>query len=181
MSHQSEDQILLIRNMHWGTTIGGAFQRSYVYKKNINDNLKQNFRKSLRLELEAIELDYFDVQIEHKAHIKNIIRLQKWSEQFKDMLTKGKLNFGISQKLLNLHIKGVWCFGFINYPPPHFPVDRIIQERLRMKPIIPWTKIEDEKEYTEIIDKAIIIAKKHNVNLAELELKVYNNTLKIEK
>jgi hypothetical protein len=176
---QSEGQILLIRNMHWGTTVGGAFQRSNVYKKNANDNLKQNFRKALRTELETIEIDYKDLQVKHSAHIKNIIRLQIWSEQFKDLLSNGKLNFGISQKLLNLHIKGVWCFGFIKYPPPHFPVDRIIQERLKLRPIVPWTKIETEEAYLDIILKAEVIAKKHNIGLAELELKVYNNTLKI--
>lgn len=168
--------------MHWGTTVGGAFQRSYVYKKNVNNNnLKQNFRKALRSKLEVMELDYIDAQVKNSAHLKNIIKLQKWSMQFKDVLNNGKLNFGISQKLLNLHIKGVWCFGFIKYPPPHFPVDRIIQERLRMKPIVLWTKIESETEYMNIINKAELIAKKYNVSLAELELKVYNNTLKIDK
>lgn len=178
---QSEDQILLIRNMHWGTTVGGAFQRSYIYKKDISNILKQNFRKALRLELEAIELNYSKSKVGHNTHIKNIIGLQDWSKNFKVILNKDKLNFGISQKLLNLHLKGVWCLGFIEYAPPHFPVDRIIQERLMLKPIVPWTKIENDKSYNEIISKAEIIAKKYNVGLAELELRVYNNTLKIEK
>lgn len=177
---QSKDQIVLVRNMHWGTTVGGAFQRSYVYEKGVSDKSKRIFRMDLRLELEAIELDYSNSDIDHSTHIKNISRLQKWSEKHKDILNNGRLNFGISQKLLNLHLKGVWCLGFIKYPPPHFPVDRIIQERLKIKPIVPWTKIENDKAYNEIISKAKIIAEKYNVGLAELELRVYNNTLKIE-
>ena len=180
MKH-TESQILFIRNMYWSTTINGAFQRSGVYNGNVDDNLKKNFRKALRVELERIELDYQIAQINGSTHIKNIISLQKWSEQFEELLNEGKINFGISQKLLNLHIKGAWCFGFIQYLPPHFPVDRIIQERLKMKPIIPWTKIEDENDYIKIIEKATVIAKKHHVTLAELELRVYNNTLKIER
>ena len=91
------------------------------------------------------------------------------------------MNFGISQKLLNLHLKGLWCLGLLKYPPPNFPVDRIIQERLKICPIIPWTKIQDEKAYLIIMEAAKEIADKHNVSLPELELRVYNGTLKISK
>jgi hypothetical protein len=178
---QSEEQILFIRNLHWTTTIGGSFQRSYAYKKDSSDTLKEDFRIALRKELEFIEFEYLENEVGSKVHLRNIKRLQAWSERFSSILNNEKLNFGICQKLLNLHIKGLWCLGFTTSPPPHFPVDRIIQERLRMNPIIAWTQIEDEDVYLDIIDRALIIAKKHNVNLAELELKVYNNTLKIQK
>lgn len=178
---QSDDQILLLRNMLFSGTIGGAFQRSGVYEDSVPDTLRREFRKQLKNELEAVEKDYIDNSVDTESHIANIKKLQDWSMNFSDILSGGKFNIGISQKLLNIHLKGLWCYGFLNYPPPHFPVDRIIQERLRLKPLVLWTRITDAEVYLDIIGKAEVIAKAHNLGLAELELKVYNGSLKIEK
>ena len=69
------------------------------------------------------------------------------------------MNFGISQKMLNLYLKYQWCLGNIK-EPPHFPVDRIIQEKLNQvaknnnlpKIVIEaWTLFENETKYLHII------------------------------
>lgn len=176
---QSKDQISFIRDMHFAGIIGGAFQRSNIYKPRSTDIRKKEFREALQKFLETIESIYNQSAITTSRHVTLIKRLQSWSAKFKDILNGGKLNFGISQKLLNLHLKGLWCFGLLKYAPPHFPVDRIIQERFKIKPIIAWTKIKDKKEYLRIINAAEKIALKHKVKLPELELRVYNGTLTI--
>jgi hypothetical protein len=67
-------------------------------------------------------------------------------------ICKGKINFGIAQKMLNLYLKYMWSLGNIQ-EPPHFPVDRIIQIKLirtsqttRDYPIKieAWTQFDDE-------------------------------------
>ena len=72
------------------------------------------------------------------------------------------MNFGISQKMLNLYLKYQWCKGAI-VEPPHFPVDRIIQEelnkvarknKLKAKKIEPWTQFKDENHYLKVVNHA---------------------------
>lgn len=50
----------------------------------------------------------------------------------------------------NLYLKYQWCLGNI-HEPPHFPIDRIIQKKLKPKPIINWTEMNTAEAYMEII------------------------------
>lgn len=167
--------------MHWGGTVGGAFQRSGLYEPGASDKRKKEFRDELRRQLESMENTYNQSSLSSVEHVVQIKLLQDWSTKYSDTLKGGKLNFGVSQKLLNLHLKGLWCFNLLKYAPPHFPVDRIIQQRLRLEKIIPWTKNMNENNYLKVIEAAEFIASKNQISLAELELRVYNNTLKISK
>ena len=110
--------------------------------------------------------------VDEEEHIENIKQITQYTEVNKDILKNGKLNFGISQKLLNLYLKYHWCMGLIP-TPPHFPVDSIIQKKLNLK-VIPWTKMNNDEDYRRIIDSARKNLKKHNcVSLAELELLLF--------
>lgn len=166
-----------IRDLHFGGTVSGAFQRSSVYVKDASDPLKRDFRKALRIELETMEKKYRNRPVKTKAHLKHIEQLRTWSEDFGSILSGSRLNFGIAQKILNIHLKGIWCLGELNYPPPHFPVDRIIQIELGLHSIVAWTKMEDEHDYLRIIKKAEDIAEGRNLSLAELELQLYNHAM----
>lgn len=56
-------------------------------------------------------------------------------------------------------------------PPPHFPVDRIIQQKLKYKGLFPWTQMPDEIEYLKIINFAKqVAAEKDFESIAGLEL-----------
>jgi hypothetical protein len=92
-------------------------------------------------------------KVSDDLHIANIKSVQQYTSNFDTLLTNGKFNIGVSQKLLNLYLKYLWCLDLI-LEPPHFPVDRIIQEKLQYKPLIAWTKIETEEEYMSIINFA---------------------------
>lgn len=174
-------QELFLRNMHFNGTIGGAFQRSGIYKAKAATNHRAAFRQALRSQLEGMERRYTAKPVSSTAHVRNIEALCAWSAAHRSILNGGSLNFGIGQKLLNLHLKGLWCFGLLVHEPPHLPVDRIIQERLRIRPIRPWTKIKKAEHYMEVIDAAIKIARQHALSLAELELQAYNGTFKLPK
>jgi len=155
----------------WYLTISGAFQRANVYKEGITEKEKEDFKRNLRECITEIAEDYEnEVVIEDTVHLTNIYKIMKISH---NCLNNGSLNFGISQKLLNLYLKYLWCLGKIP-APPHFPVDRTIQEKLGMK-VEPWTRMNDESDYMKVIQKArdfLNINKEHK-NIAKLELALF--------
>lgn len=116
------------------------------------------------------------------ANIRSIIEL---SQHYAEIFTKGALNFGISQKILNLYLKYLWVAGVIP-TPPHFPVDRIIQEKLRIRDLQPWTQFElGDGKYEAVIaagravlsDRGLIkmeLAEEAFTSLAELELHLFD-------
>lgn len=177
----TESQEIFLRNMHFNGTIGGAFQRSGIYGAKAAAHHRAAFRQALRGRLERMERRYNTKPVTSPAHVRNIEALCAWSAAQKSILKGGSLNFGIGQKLLNLHLKGLWCFGLLVNEPPHLPVDRIIQVRLRIRPIRSWTKIRKAEHYMEVIEAAERIAREHGLSLTELELRVYNGPFELPK
>jgi len=127
---------------------------------------------------------YKDGKVNDENHIHNINAIIACSADFSELFQKGKINFGIAQKMLNLYLKYQWSLG--NIPaPPHFPVDRIIQEKLNKEArqaginaisIEPWTQYPDEKHYLAVIALArqVISNSYTKYCLAELELELFN-------
>ena len=177
---------LFIQNEVWLLTIMGGFQRSHVYNKGVvsNEKAREEFRKSLHEHIREMILVKYTQKVSETNHINNIKALSLFTakSEFSYLLKGGGLNFGVSQKLLNLFLKYLWCLNTVE-TPPHFPVDRIIQERFNEKgkeyglnknPIIPWTQMECEESYIQVINfgKEVLAKSKFN-NLAELELNLF--------
>ncbi len=160
----------------WLLTVGAAFQRANIYKNDsgIDNQLKSAFKDELYCFLQTLINEQYHSEVNEEQHIINIWSLSNFSGMdFDDILINGKLNFGVSQKLLNLYLKYLWCKGDV-VTPPHFPVDRIIQQKLKVSKLNAWTKIKDEKTYLEIISHARNVLKTSKYNsLAELELNIY--------
>ncbi len=162
-----------LNNELWTLTFGAAFQRANVYIRNdIDDKIKLVFKQNTRafIENKLIPI-YKNGKVDEVLHVNSISDLSQFTNAYQNILSGGKLNIGVSQKLLNLHLKYLWCLGKIE-TPPHFPVDRRIQELLGFKNIISWTKINTVDDYMKIINQS----KKHLgtcKSLAELELMVY--------
>lgn len=162
-----------LNNEIWTLTFGAAFQRANVYKKSAtDDSKKQEFKQATRafIEKKLIPI-YKEGKVDEKSHINSIAKLSDYTKAYSSMLSGGKLNIGVSQKILNLYLKYLWCQNKIE-TPPHFPVDRRIQEILDFPDIISWTKITKVDDYMKIINES----KKHigkYKSLAELELHVY--------
>lgn len=156
----------------WILTFGGAFQRAGVYLPTVDEKVRSDFRKHLKIEVETLLSQYL-ASVSDEQHIKNIKLLSNKTatSKYTSYLTNGTLNFGVSQKLLNLYLKYQWCLGNI-VEPPHFPVDRIIQGTLGGK-LVNWTSMIDEKDYLEIIKRARTIAEEQELSLAAWELKSF--------
>jgi hypothetical protein len=153
----------------WSLSISGAFQRANVYKKEANEKDKADFKKALKSLIVFIAKKY-QTNVSEQEHIENIHKIKNLEHA---SLNFQHLNFGVSQKLLNLYLKYLWCIDSIP-TPPHFPVDRIIQEKLFKKNLSNWTEMKDEKPYLLIIEKAKEKAMQENIkSIAELELKIF--------
>ena len=175
----------------WILTFGGAFQRAGIYKKDYPEKTRTAFRQTLRYEVEKLVKEKYNNQVFPDQHITNINALVKFSESTKIKGEPIPINFGVAQKLLNLYLKYLWCLDKIP-EPPHFPVDRMIQEKLNkvvrhkdnkhlnILPIKvePWTQFEDNEQYDKIIELAKQI--RNNINkfkdmsLAQLELELFS-------
>ena len=172
-----------IKSEIWILTIAGAFQRANVYNTAFNERDKQQyglvekeklaFRTALFKYVNPISGKY-KVPVSDDVHIKNIEGVQAYSKEYAGILTNGQLNFGVAQKLLNLYLKYLWCLEELPVPPPHFPVDRIIQKAIAWKEHSPWTQMEDEKKYLQIINHARERAAREGFeSIAELELEFF--------
>ena len=175
-----------LNNEIWILTFGGGFQRANIYKENFSENLRTKFRTALREEIEKIVKANYHTTVLKEQHIDNIKKIVDFSEDLVVDNVTIPINFGVAQKLLNLYLKYLWCLKEIP-EPPHFPVDRIIQERLIkiLKKnkldsfnLLPWTQFEDNEHYDKVITKAKLITEKvekfKGLSLAKLELKIFD-------
>jgi len=166
-----------LNNEFWTLTFGAAFQRANVYNDNVSDSDKSLFKTKTREYIENTLLShYLNNLVSDELHIDNINKLSVFTEQFHNILQNGKLNFGVSQKMLNLYLKYLWCHNKI-IEPPHFPVDRRIQENIGFKPVVSWTKFEDSIDYMRIIN---FVREKNNhyPTIAEYELDHFERRIK---
>jgi len=156
----------------WILTFGGAFQRANIYADKVSEKQRKAFRDALILKVEKDLLPQYKNEVSEEKHIQNILEIVAYSHEHTPILKPGQLYFGVAQKLLNLYLKYQWCLGNIAQPP-HFPVDRIIQQKLKFKPIINWTSMKSEEEYKSIINHAQDKIKETGLSLAEWELEEF--------
>ena len=156
----------------WILSFGGAFQRANVYKKNINESLKKEFRKSIQLKIEEyVKNRYIHHTPTSDEHCNNIIEIKKWADRsFSEILSKNEIKLGVVQKLLNLYLKYLWCLGKVS-KPPHCPIDRIIISKLDIKNPPNWTTLNDIKDYINIVNK--IRQNANGIDIADWELKAF--------
>lgn len=161
----------------WILVFGGAFQRANIYKNDVPDLEKQYFRIKIKGYVQnLVKTSYKGTTASDSEHIENIMAFEEFTTSFKRILKGGKLNFGVCQKILNLHLKYQWCLGHIE-EPPHFPVDRIIQQRLRCNPVVAWTQMTSYKDYMNVIEKARKELNGDSTSLAQLELNLFNRRI----
>lgn len=166
-----------IKNEIWTLIYSGAFQRAGVYRGNVTQIKKQELKFSIRSYIENnLQSMYINKRIDDQTHINNIYALSESTRIYSKFLKGGKLNFGVCQKILNLYLKYLWCLDEIT-DPPHFPVDRRIQEVLKINPIMPWTTFKDHKNYMIVINKARENIGKYT-SIAELELDLFQRRAK---
>lgn len=162
----------------WMLTFGASFQRAYAYVGNTSNDTKILFKHNTTVVVENMLKQYKIDRVSDTQHINNIKAVSDSSKQYTEIFNGGKINFGIAQKMLNLYLKYQWCLGNIK-EPPHFPVDRIIQQKLNEQAklkglpkleLLPWTQFKDETHYNKVINHARAL----NITTpAKLELKLF--------
>lgn len=165
----------------WIMAFGAAFQRVNVYKpkpRSLSDSkyekVRTDFRNSVRNFIEKSLIPTYQRQVTEEQHLRSIQSLIDFTAKSKyhHQLTNERFNIGVAQKLLNIILKYYWCLEMIAMPP-HFPVDRIIQERIKNHTILNWTTLDSIKDYMKIIAAANKCLNKGQT-LAEWELEEYN-------
>jgi hypothetical protein len=162
----------------WMLTFGASFQRAYAYVEDASEDIKVIFKSNTTVVVENMLAQYIADKVTDMQHINNIKALSDSSKQYSVIFKGGQINFGIAQKMLNLYLKYQWCLGKIK-EPPHFPVDRIIQQKLNEQAklkglpkleLLPWTQFKDEIHYIKVINHARALK---ITTPAKLELKLF--------
>jgi len=177
MEHKDNMLDLQKPEMCWVFTRGGALQRSYIYREKSDPEKRVDMRNRAK--------DYLKTSVFKKFRGQTITEpeLYDLTEDFIDTIQKdysailrdGQLIYGNAQKFINLYLKGMWIMGELG-PPPHFPVDRIIQQALKFRSIYSWTKM-DREGYKAVIDHAQekMVRETSFEHLAEYELQLYHD------
>lgn len=165
-------------------SIDGSFrtrnQNAPVYIKNCKEAEKDKFKKYTRNYLLEI---YNDCKISTNSTISEdkLIEIIKYfkveaTTKFSKILHNNTFRFGISQKMINLFLKYLWCLDLIN-EPPHCPFDGIIMEKLvenGVTDLTNWTILDSEKDYLKFVNGAKIVANKYSMTMACWELSSWN-------
>ena len=151
----------------------GAFQRASVYKNKVSETDKKYFKRMIKEYLNHL-LESYKNTVSEEEHVQNIVSLSEHTKVY-GIFRNDKLNIGVSQKLLNLYLKYHWCLSTIE-EPVHCPVDRIIQVRLNVKPLVAWTKIKTIEEYLLVINR-LKSKLKENQTIAYLELENFERNI----
>ena len=161
----------------WMLTFNAAFQRANIYTKKASDHDKSVWKAKLAADIEINILPiYKKGNVTDEAHIDCLNQVASWFDD--EIFEKTSGTYGIAQKILNLYLKYMWIIDEISYPPPHFPIDRRIQESLKLKPLVSWTKnIKSSKDYMAVIDRARKCSLAQNYDsLAEMELEEFSRS-----
>ena len=126
------DKREFIHNDIWVSTFYAAFQRIKIYKdSNVSDVERKAFREGIKEYVNRLVQQYYINGTDDEQHIKNIEDLCNWvSNKYGGILRNNKLTFGVAQKILNLHLKFLWCLNEIR-EPPHCPFNSKILGNIR--------------------------------------------------
>ena len=157
----------------WVLTFNGGLGRTNTYRKTIDKNEER--RDKFKMFIKSTMSDLFLSSYQRKAvstdiHIKNLWNIKrKIDKRFNEILADKEINFGVVQKLFNLYIKLKWSVGLCP-EPPHCPFDSIVIGKLGMKPPPMWTKFNDKKTYTNLVEHADKVSGKKSIAQWELEI-----------
>ena len=161
-------------------TFDGGFQRSRIYRSNVSDVKRREFRKYLALELPKILMSirkskrYCD-----DNHCKMIEKFSSnITEKFSRILHRKKFRIGNAQKFLNLYWKVAWILKKTSSRPIHCPFDSIVMKKLPRNVRVAWTKFDTINEYKLLVEAARKAA--GAMNIADWEMELYWKTLNAE-
>ena len=162
-----------IKDQLWNAAWRASTQRANIYLQNNNQETLKKFRKDIKKNV----LEFIDDNIDVLSEEKLMHKIESLSKKYS--IDGISFKIGHSQKLLNLMLKYYWCLGWLNYTPPHCPIDRMILVAAKVKingRTPSWTKLRSIVEYKEMIEQ---IKFNEGVQcLSEWELNKYQKLIK---
>lgn len=178
-----------IFTLSWSAAVSRPKLKIYKDEINENDCRRKKIKNFVKCHIDKNYIKGYEKgykENDDEPHIGNIDNLsKKVSDKFGCILANGTFRIGISQKVLNLYLKYLWCLGEIK-KPPHCPIDREVLDKLKdeCKLIkdeskkesankifdISWTELNDICEYCKIIKEAKKIV---GEDLSDWELEVW--------
>ena len=99
-----------------------------IYCKSKKTYQRTSVQNAIREILRDIEIYYSKQTVSEDQHIQLIINTADMlSTTFESFLFNGRFRIGITQKLVNLHLKYLWVADVIS-EPPHCPLDGIVRD-----------------------------------------------------
>jgi len=185
MKTVSEEKRIFMLDEIIRLSISGAFQTrgERVYKSTASDADKKALHQDIA---ETFTDIYRSYTIGGISSCKLLELINKRLSLENQGLVGNKLRIGITQKLVNLFLKYLWCTDYAATPPPHCPFDGRVIEELRI--FSPedreladiakrgWTKIDIIDDYIYLVKAA---KKRFPRGIAEGELEFFNTDRKI--
>ncbi len=144
-----------------------------IYKSTVKDHQRKIAKKSIRNVLTKIESDYSPKMLNENDHTRYISdTAAKLTSNIGEYLRNDEFRVGIAQKLVNMHLKYLWCAGFIG-EPPHCPIDGIIRDKVRTNYAdfnYDWIRSTDIKEYQTAVKILHKQAEARSQTIAQWEL-----------
>lgn len=145
------------------TRAGGA----PIYSASCKEHQRTPIKGALRRELRELEASYSYGNISSTDHCNYIASLaNRMSQTYRDSLHNGSFRYGISQKLINLHLKYLWSIGLVE-EPPHCPLDGIVRDLANLN--YDWTTSDSQEEYVEAIRALKGLAQPRSLSVWELQ------------
>ena len=138
-----------------------------IYSDACNQHQRAPIKGALRRELRELETAYSYGNISSVDHCEYIAALaNRMSQTYSDSLHNERFRYGISQKLINLHLKYLWSIGLVK-EPPHCPLDGIVRDLANLN--YNWTKSDSQEEYMEAIRALKELAQPRSLSVWELQ------------
>jgi len=147
-----------------------------IYNIEIKDQHKKPAKELFRQVLNEVETIYVE-SISSKDHDQYIEdTANRLSDEIgEDYLHNGRFRVGVAQKLINMHLKYLWCAGIIN-EPPHCPIDGRIRDIVKQDyPAFDYDWISNDSidEYKNALETINQLAINKGETYAQWELGVF--------
>jgi hypothetical protein len=138
-----------------------------VYDNSIKIHQRSKAKDVFRSILGDIENEYKNGGVTDDAHNCFIERVADFlSVELKDHLHKKRFRIGVTQKLVNLHLKYLWTAGLCP-EPPHCPIDGIVRDKAKID--YNWTSNDSIDDYKKAIVLLKNVANERSLSVWELE------------
>ncbi|WP_440556531.1 hypothetical protein [Treponema succinifaciens] len=138
--------------LSWAAAVQQRNRGQKLFKDNISDEKKNEFKKNLFEFTEEILKTYREKRVNSDAHHENLLKVHNFICEGKEFFAYGSyaFNFSTAQKYFNMMCKYYWCAGFIE-EPPELPVDSINLSKIGKT--YSWTKeIITKDDYEKVIE-----------------------------